>query len=302
MAAGAVFQAQLRRELRFRAFTLRTVLAVLGGGFLGVALAAQGFGFWALVGQQLAYHAIALSVLASRSDWRPRFLFRLSHARSLIAFGRHTTFCALTDFLIGRADVLVVGLFLPTATVALFYFAKRLVFAAGMFTYYSIQQVGLPVIARRLLVEATPASRARVVNGALTTAMLVCGPSLAGLALVAREVTALAGGPHWQGAAPALALLSLGAIFHGLRITSGQILVGAGRPDAYVPLTLVNALATLVFVALGAQSGVTEAAAGAALAPLLTLPLAFSSSPALWRSRWRRSAWRSCARRCPRSS
>jgi PST family polysaccharide transporter len=190
-----------------------------------------------------------------------------------MTFGRHTTSCALIDFLIGRADVLVVGLFLPSATVALYYFAKRLVFAAGMFTYYSIQQVGLPVIARSLLSEQTEAIRLRVASGALTTAMLVCGPALAGLALVAPEVTALAGGPAWQGAESALALLASGAIFQGLRITAGQILVGAGRPDAYVPLTLANALATLFLIALGAQWSLMAAAAGAALAPLLAFPL-----------------------------
>jgi PST family polysaccharide transporter len=278
LAAGsAVFQAQLRRELRFRAFTMRTVLAVLGGGILGIVLAAFGYGFWALVGQQLAYNAIALAVLASRSDWRPRLAFRLIHLRKLTAFGRYTTFCALTDFLIGRADVLVVGLFLPSASVALYYFAKRLVFAAGMFTYYSIQQVGLPVIARGFLNEPSEASRVRVASGALATAMLVCGPALAGLALVAPEVTAIAGGRAWQGAEPALALLALGAIFHGLRITTGQILVGAGRPDAYVPLTVANALASLFLIALGAQWSLTGAAAGAALAPLLALPLALAT-------------------------
>jgi PST family polysaccharide transporter len=272
-AASAVLQAQLRRELRFRAFTLRTVLAVLGGGTLGITLAALGYGFWALVGQQVAYNAIALIVLASRSDWRPRLSCQLTHVRRLLVFGRHTTACAVTDFLIGRADVFVVGLFLPSASVALYYFAKRLVFAAGMFTYYSIQQVGLPVIARGLTAEPTEAMRARVAAGALMTAMLVCGPTLAGLALVAPEVTALAGGTAWQGAAPLLALLAMGAIFHGLRITAGQVLVGSGRPDAYVPLTFANACTTLLLIALGAQGGLTAAAAGAALAPLLALPL-----------------------------
>ncbi len=54
IALTAVPIALLRRELRFRALSLRAVAGVVVGGIVGLVMAWQGAGVWSIVGQRLA--------------------------------------------------------------------------------------------------------------------------------------------------------------------------------------------------------------------------------------------------------
>lgn len=272
MAAGAIFQAKLRRELNFRAIALRSVLAIVVGGATGLYLAFHGYGYYALIGQQIAHNATALVVLMAASPWKPRLRVRRAHLKHILAFARHTGLSSFTDFLVNRADVLIAGLFLSTHAVALYFFAKRIVFAAGLFTYYSIQQIGLPLIARRLEQQDTHAGRGRTALLTLTLSTLICTPALVALALLAEPLIAISAGDAWRPAAGALAILAIGAAALGMRITSGQALIADGRPDIYARLTLIGALLALSFVAIGATQGLIGAAIGASSAHLVTLP------------------------------
>jgi len=272
MAAGAIFQAKLRRELNFKAIALRSIIAIVVGGATGLVLAAHGYGYYALIGQQIAHNATSLVVLMLASSWKPKLRMRRTHLKQLIAFARHTGVSSFTDFLVNRADILIAGLFLSTHAVALYFFAKRIVFAAGLFTYYSIQQIGLPLLARRLQQQDTRAARGETALMALTLSTLICAPALVALALLADPLIAVSAGEEWRAAAGALSILALGAAAMGLRITSGQALIADGRPDVYARLTLMSAMLALGLVAIGATQGLLGAALGATLAHLLTLP------------------------------
>lgn len=273
-SAAAVFQAKLRREMRFRTFALRSALAIVAGGLVGTVLAFQGFGFWALVGQQLTHNSVGLAVLVASSDWRPRLRARRAHVREILRFGRFTTAASFTDFAIARLDVLIAGLFLPTAAVALYYFAKRLVFAAGLVTYYSIQQVGLPVLSRALATGAVSERARQTILQTLSAALLLCGPVLAGLAFVAAPFVHLTVGEAWSGAALPLSILAWGSIALGLRMTAGQVLVASGAPSVHARLAGLDAALTLAAVGMGAFFGLGQAALGAALAHAIAAPLA----------------------------
>ena len=274
MAAGAIFQAKLRRELNFRAIALRSVLAIAVGGATGLFLAYHGYGYYALIGQQIMHNATSLIVLMFASHWKPKLRMRRAHLRHLFSFARHTGLSSFTDFLVNRADILVAGLFLSTHAVALYFFAKRIVFTAGLFTYYSIQQIGLPLIARRLQRQDSHAARGETALATLTLATLVCTPALTALALLADPLIAISAGSEWRPAAAALTVLAFGAAALGLRITSGQALIADGRPDIYARLTLISAGLALALVALGATQGLMAAAIGASAAHLITLPFA----------------------------
>ena len=78
--------AMTRREVRFQATTVRTIVSLVAGGAVGLVLALAGVGVWALVWQALVQRLVAAIVLWSivRVPVRPVLSFR--HGRDLARF------------------------------------------------------------------------------------------------------------------------------------------------------------------------------------------------------------------------
>src|SRR3546814_9531862 len=70
-ALSAVPIAQLSREMKFGVLAARSTLAVIGGGIVGITMAAQGYGVWSLVGLQISQKLIDAVVLLIAGGWLP---------------------------------------------------------------------------------------------------------------------------------------------------------------------------------------------------------------------------------------
>ncbi|GAB3871491.1 hypothetical protein GCM10027610_135070 [Dactylosporangium cerinum] len=73
-------EAIMRRQMTFRPLAIRTLIANVIGGVIGIAMAVAGYEAWALVAQQLVTGGVGAVVLWSVTDWRPRW--RLPGRRS----------------------------------------------------------------------------------------------------------------------------------------------------------------------------------------------------------------------------
>ncbi len=269
-AASGIYQAKLRRDLLLRGFAFASVSASLGGGLVAVTLAWSGYGVWSLVAQQWTYAAVSLTVFALCSGWLPRLAIELDHVRSLGAFGGLATISAFLQFAMRRLDLLILGLFLPSAQVGFFSVANRLMLSAGMLTYYSIQQIGLPVLSR---LAHDREIHLQAIGRTLRLVSLFCLPVLVGLALIADIMIPLALGERWQGSVRPFQALSVFGVFFALSLISGQILLSAGFAGLFVRLSMVNVVMFLTAVTLAAPYGLVEAAIAGGIANMLAVPV-----------------------------
>ncbi|MGI9434350.1 MAG: lipopolysaccharide biosynthesis protein [Geminicoccaceae bacterium] len=268
-SASGIYQAKLRRELRLRGFAMASVSASLAGGLMAVTLAWHGYGVWSLVAQQWAYASISLLVFALSCGWLPQLSITWDHVRTLGSFGGLATTSALLQFAMRRLDLLILGYFVPTVQIGFFSVANRLMLSAGMLTYYSVQQIGLPVLSR---LAHDPARHRLAINNTLRLLSLICLPTFIGLAVIADPLISLALGNRWQGAVAAFQLLSTFAIFYALALISGQILLSAGFAKLFVQLSAINVAMFLTGVTLAAPFGIEAAAIAGGVANMLALP------------------------------
>ncbi|MGI9490072.1 MAG: lipopolysaccharide biosynthesis protein [Geminicoccaceae bacterium] len=269
-AASGIYQAKLRRELLLRGFAFASVSASFTGGLVAVSLAWTGHGVWSLVAQQWTYAAVSLAIFALSSGWLPTPAIQWSHVRSLGAFGGLATISAFLQFAMRRLDLMILGIFLPSAQVGFFSVANRLMLSAGMLTYYSIQQIGLPVLSR---LSHDREAHLLAIGRTLRLVSLFCLPVLVGLALVADIMIPLALGEKWQGSVRPFQALSGFGIFFALSLISGQILLSAGFVGLFVRLSVVNVVMFLTAVTLAAPYGLVEAAIAGGIANMLAVPV-----------------------------
>lgn len=269
-AASGIYQAKLRRDLLLRGFAFASASASFAGGMMAVALAWSGFGVWSLVAQQWTYASVSLVVFALFSGWLPQAFLSKDHIRSLGSFGGLATISALLQFAMRRLDLLILSIFLPTLQVGFFSVANRLMMSAGMLTYYSIQQIGLPVLSR---LAHDPPSHRQAISKTLRLVSLICLPTLVGLSLIADIMIPLALSDKWSGSIRPFQILSAFGIFYALALISGQILLSAGFAGLFVRLSFVNVAMFLTAVTLAAPFGLAEAALAGGIANMLAIPI-----------------------------
>jgi PST family polysaccharide transporter len=267
--ASGIYQARLRRSLRIQGFAMASIASTLAGGIVAVTLAALGYGVWSLVAQQWTYATISLAVFAFYNGWLPSPAIGPGHLEKLGRFGGLVVVSALLRFAMRRLDLLILGYFVSTTQVGFYFLANRLMFSAGMLTYYSIQQIGLPVLSR---LTNEPGRHQEALHNTLRWVSLVCLPTLIGMGSVADVLVPLVFGHEWIGSIWPFQILCGFSIFYALALMAGQILLSVRQAGLFLKLAAVNVLLFLVAVTLAAPHGIAAAALAGGLANMIAVP------------------------------
>lgn len=245
---GVVQEAQIRRNMDFRLLAIRTNVAVLAGGVVGVGSAVLGAGMWSLVAQQLVTAAVELVLIWRMSAWRPRRRFERKCAAELMSFSARSALASLGSFLNLRSDALLIGLFFGPVVVGLYRLAARFIGVSLELAAGALQSVFLPELAR--FVEDRDAFNARTIE-IIQIGSLLAVPILGALAATSDSLIALIGG-QWEPAAAALRVLCILAAVQAMSMFVGPILQASGRPGVLAWLTWISAaLSAISFVASG---------------------------------------------------
>jgi teichuronic acid exporter len=223
---GIVQAAFMERSLQFKRLALRSNLAAVVGGAVGVPLAIAGAGVWALVAQQLVRESTYVVMTWALSPWKPRFRFSRPHARELFGFSVNVFAANMAGFVSRRVDVLLMGIFFGPVAVGLYRLADRLVELVLEVTMRPVEIVALPVLSRfqtdtRRLREAT----ARC----LRTTVLVAVPALLVVAATSEELVGVLG-VKWELATIPLVFLCFVGIGKAVGFITGPVLFAVSRP------------------------------------------------------------------------
>lgn len=123
---NSVQRAYISRYMMFRKLFLVNGVAIVISGLIGIIMAYQGYGVWALVGQSLASPLICCIMMWFTVKWRPSFEFSVKKFRGLFDYGWKIF---MTNFIIavyGDVRGLLIGKFYQPSALAFFDRGKSL--------------------------------------------------------------------------------------------------------------------------------------------------------------------------------
>lgn len=249
---SVVQQALLRRALRFRELALRQLAGAIAGGIAGIAMAYAGMGVWALVAQQLVNQVVALVVLWSITEWRPRLSFSYAHFRHLFAFGFNVLAANVVRAIGFQADRLVLGYFLGTTELGYYSVAQRLLAIVTDFVAGSAERIVVPLFSR------IQGDRDRVNRGLMTAQrVLTLGtmPAFIGLAATAPVLMPVVLGPQWQASVLSTQILAFASLGYCLSFFFGHVLTALGRPGLRLGIVVAQAIGQTVLSLIGVRFG-----------------------------------------------
>ena len=238
----------LHRAMRFRAlaaFEMASFLISYLG--LGLVLAWQGFGVWALVAATLGQGLImtVLAYGAVRHTLRP--LFSWEAYRPLLAYGSRMSAISFVEFVTQSLDTLLIGRLLGPAALGIYTRGGLLI---GLPVYLLSSNIAKVVFPSFSQVQANRARLREVYLSSITLVAMLVTPVCAGAAVAAPEIVRVMLGEKWLAAVPILQVISITYVLSAVTMFAGVVCDATAALGRKLLLTLVSlaALAGLLYV------------------------------------------------------
>ena len=243
----------LSRAMRFRTLAIFEItsflLSYLG---LGLVLAWQGFGVWALVGATLG-QALLMTVLAYGTVRHSvRLLFSWDAYRPLLAYGSRASAVSFVEFLTISLDTVLIGRLLGPAALGLYTRGSMLIALPVYLLSSNVAKVIFPSFS---LVQADRERLRGVYLSSITLVAMLATPICAGAAVAAPEIVRVMLGPKWMAAVPILQVISATYVLSAVTMFAGVVCDATAELSRKLMLNVVCLLALAGMLYVGSRFG-----------------------------------------------
>ena len=245
-AFNIVQQAQLTRELNFKAKAIIRAVSTLLSGAVGIVAAYHGAGVWSLVVMHIASNTIQLAMLWLLSSWRPRSGWSRESFRYLWGFGSKMLASSVIDRVYGQIYPMVIGKFFSAADLGQYSRASQFTILASHLPTNVLQQVTFPVLSQiQQDSERLSASYRRI----LRLSAFFIFPIMIGLAALGRPFVVALVTDKWLPCVPYLQILCLALMWFPIHAINLNLLQVKGRSDLFLRLEIIKkVIITIVMV------------------------------------------------------
>lgn len=245
---GITSNAYMTKQMMNKELAVCAAVALLGSGAVGVALALNGYAYWSLAWQQVAY--ITLLNLG-RFHYTPRLMslhVDFGPVRRMFPFAVKILVTKIINTVSGNILTFIFGRLYPMRAVGNFSQAYKWDNMANSMVANTVGQIAQPVM---VSVKEERGREAQVFRKMMRFTAFLSFPAMFGLALVAREFILLTIGPKWEGCVPLLQILCLSGAFYPFYTLYQNLAISNGRSDLYMWCNIFQiALQVAIIVAL----------------------------------------------------
>ncbi len=244
-AVNSIQNAVLNREMKFKLSFKVSMIATLASGLVGIGMAYNNCGVWALVGAALAAQVASTVVLWVIVDWRPRLMFSRAAVRHMFGFSSKMLASSLLDTLFTNLYNLIIGkLFNPTV---LGYYSRgqsipNLVMSSVQGT---ISGVIFPALSS---CQHDKVRVKEIVRRMIKTTCFLVFPMMFGLAAVAKPLVLILLTDKWLPCVPYLQLSCITFAFYPLHIANLQAIMALGRSDIFLVLEFIKKTVVIIII------------------------------------------------------
>ncbi|MCC8019352.1 MAG: lipopolysaccharide biosynthesis protein [Rikenellaceae bacterium] len=256
-ALGLIQTTILSRAMDFRTLSKISFVSALTSCALLIALAATGFGPWALIWQTVATEVVKTVLLWAASRWRPGRGFSMQAVKELYGFGSRLFLSGLISQVFTRVTTVIIGRMYSPVQVGLYNQSLKFKDSIATALGYSVHNVSYPALASFQEDDAKLLSASRQVVQMLS---FILFPVMAGLILVAPEGFAIAGGEKWLPAVHYFRIFCVSAFFLPLTYTNLNILKAKGEGKTILRAEIIKKTFALAVITAAAFHTVTALA------------------------------------------
>ena len=247
------FRAQLNRDMRFGRLAVVEISGQAVGLAAGVTLALQGFGYWALVAQQVGHALAMLVLLVVLAGWWPGLPRRGAAMGSFLRYGWNLMLTQLIGYLSRNVDALIIGQRFGAEALGLYNRAYQVLMLPLNQINAPATTIALPVLSR---LNAEPGRYENfLLHGQLALLHFVVGVFALACAQ-AEPLILLVLGAQWAAAVPIFQILALAGVFQAASYASYWVFLSKGLTGSQLRYALLTRGLLIGAVLVGANWGV----------------------------------------------
>jgi len=244
--------ALLRRTMQFGRIASIQLMGTLVGNLTAIALAVDGFGYWALVVRPIA-NALWVAVGAWRGcPWRPGTPVIDAEVKSMTRFGLHVMGFSITYSVSKAVDRILLALFYSPAQVGYYQNATTLYENSIFMALAQVHTVGSAALSK---LQSVPVALAEKYKAALSTLAFFVMPLAAILSVTGEDVTVALLGAKWRAAGLLFRIIALRGIFQVIEGSQGWLHLSIGRADRWRNWGVVTLVVQIAAVLAGLPFG-----------------------------------------------
>lgn len=259
-ALTAQFRAEVTSKLRFKHMALADVAAQIAAFGAALVFALLGWGYWALVAQQVTLALVTLLMLAGFGGWWPGLPRRKARMRDLYKFGANTLGVQVITYITSNADNILIGRFSGAAALGVYTRAYQIFSLPLQQIAAPMTRVALPILSK---LQDDPRYDAYVRRAHLILGYVFGGIFFV-LAAVSDPVIEIVLGPGWDEAKPIFFILAVGGVFQAIGFVYYWIFLSRGFTSLQLRYSLIGRSIMVGLMAVGVIWGPIGVAAGSA--------------------------------------
>lgn len=263
-----VQQALFTIKIDFKSQAKVTLSATIISGIVGVILAYQGYGVWALVWQGVVMTSARMALLWLMSKWRPTTGFSKSSFNYLFGYGSKLLASGLLDTIYNNIYPIVIGKFYTPAQLG--NYSRALSFAQLPSSNITsiLQRVTFPVLST--IQDDIPRLQANY-RRLLKLSAFIIFPLMTGLAAVAFPMVRIILTPKWEGCSLYLQIICFALMWYPIHAINLNLLQVKGRSDLFLRLEIIKKIVGVCIMCITIPLGITAMCIGMVASSFIAL-------------------------------
>lgn len=232
-----VQQAYVSKNLIFKRFFWATLFGTVTAAVIGIIMALNGFGVWALVTQQVTNLTIDTIMLWITVKWRPIKAFSFERLKGLFSYGWKLMVSSLIDTVYNDIRQLVIGKIYSPADLAYYNKAKQFPQLIVTNINVSIDSVLLPTMSKA---QDNKEQVRAMTRKAIKTSVYIMAPLMMGLAACSNNVVSIILTDKWLQSVPFLIIFCIIFMFQPIHTANLNAIKAMGRSDIFLKLEILK--------------------------------------------------------------
>ncbi len=238
--------AYVSRTMQFKRFFFATLGGTIGAAVVGIWMAYNGYGVWALVAQHIFNTFVDTVILFATVKWHPKWQFSFARLKGLLSFGWKLLAAALLDTIYTDIRQLIIGKVYTEADLAFYNRGQQYPQLAVSNINASIDSVLLPTMSR----EQDHTARVKAMTSrAIKTSTYLMAPLMLGLAVVGEPLIRFLLTEKWLPSVFYMQIFCLTFLFYPLHTANLNALKAMGRGDLFLKLEILKKVISILLLA-----------------------------------------------------
>lgn len=245
ISLSIVQRTRLTVDLNFKVQAKVSLAAVIISGIVGITMAYNGWGVWALVFQSLSNNLLSTIFLWVTAKWHPMLVFSIDSFKRLFSFGSKLLASGLLHTIYLNLYSLVIGKFYNAADVG---------FYNRAYTISQYPSTNIVMIVTRAIYPVQCAHQdddnwlESHFLSYLRMSCFIVFPLMVLLAVIARPLVLLVLTEKWLPAADLISILSLAYMWYPVMVINNQMLNVKGRSDLFLKAEIIKKIVAVAIL------------------------------------------------------